>query len=81
MPTIFRIRGLRVVIYPNDHRPDHVHVIGKAVEAVFFLNCPDGPIAPRENYGFSLRALRRIAEELTRRLKELCEAWERIHGG
>ena len=81
MPTIFRIRGLRAVIYPNDHRPDHLHVIGESVEAVFFLNCPDGPIGLRENYGFSLRALRRIAAELTRRLKELCDARERIHGG
>src|SRR3546814_10225859 len=25
MPTVLRIDGLRVVIYPNDHRPAHVH--------------------------------------------------------
>ena len=80
MPTIIRFRGLRVVIYPNDHRPDHVHVIGREFEAVFFLNCPDGPIELHENYGFSLRVLRRIAVELTIRLEELCEAWEQIHG-
>lgn len=35
--------GLRVVIYPNDHRPAHVHVIGNGCEAVFNLNCPNGP--------------------------------------
>ncbi|WHZ20694.1 MAG: hypothetical protein OJF55_002843 [Rhodanobacteraceae bacterium] len=29
MPTILRLGGLRVVIYPNDHRPAHVHVIGR----------------------------------------------------
>lgn len=80
MPTVFRFRGLRVVIYPNDHRPGHVHVIGREVEAVFFLNCPDGPIELRENYGFSLRVLGRIAVQLAIRLAELCEAWERIHG-
>lgn len=28
---------LRVAIYPNDHRPAHVHVIGDG-EAVFVLN-------------------------------------------
>ncbi|MCF3947436.1 DUF4160 domain-containing protein [Acidiphilium iwatense] len=26
MPTVLRIGGLRVVVYPNDHRPPHVHV-------------------------------------------------------
>lgn len=28
MPTVARIGSLRVMIYPNDHRPAHVHVIG-----------------------------------------------------
>ena len=43
MPTVLRFEGLRVVIYPNDHRPAHVHVIGSRPEAVFDLNCPNGP--------------------------------------
>jgi hypothetical protein len=43
MPTVDDIDGLRVVIYPNDHRPAHVHVIGNGCEAVFKLNCPEGP--------------------------------------
>ncbi len=47
---------MRVVIYPNDHRPVHVHVIGGGREAVFDLHCPEGPPEIRENYGFS-RAL------------------------
>jgi hypothetical protein len=42
MPTIVRFAGYRVVIYPNDHRPEHVHVIGRGVEAVFEVNCPNG---------------------------------------
>jgi len=28
VPTILRIDGWRVVVYPNDHPPAHVHVIG-----------------------------------------------------
>ena len=40
MPTVKRIDGLRVVIYPNDHRPAHVHVIGSDSEAVFDLSLP-----------------------------------------
>lgn len=31
MPTVWRIGTHRVVIYPNDHRPAHVHVVGVAV--------------------------------------------------
>jgi hypothetical protein len=44
MPTVLRFDGLRVVIYPNDHSPEHVHVIGADREAVFELHCPDGPV-------------------------------------
>jgi hypothetical protein len=57
VPTVFRFVGLRVTIYPNDHRPAHVHVIGKGCEAVFNLNCPVGPVELRENYRFSRREI------------------------
>ncbi|WP_182915673.1 DUF4160 domain-containing protein [Massilia cavernae] len=53
MPTISRFFGLRVVIYPSDHLPAHVHVIGDGGEAVFDLHCPAGPPELRETYGFS----------------------------
>jgi hypothetical protein len=79
MPTILRFGNLRVVIYPNDHRPEHVHVIGADCEVVFKLHCPDGPVALRESYGFTTRQLRRLMEQLNVALLELCSAWERIH--
>ena len=80
MPTVLIIFGLRVVIYPNDHRPAHVHVIGNGCESVFNLNCPGGPPELRENYGFSSRRLAAIAAELANNLKHLCQQWELIHG-
>jgi Domain of unknown function (DUF4160) len=80
VPTVLRIGGLRVVIYPNDHRPAHVHVIGPGCEAVFPLNCPAGPVELRENYGFSRREIKRISDVLTQHLDDLCGAWEEIHG-
>jgi hypothetical protein len=40
MPTVLRVAGLRIVIYFADHRPAHVHVVGRGGEAVFDLNCP-----------------------------------------
>jgi Domain of unknown function (DUF4160) len=80
MPTVLRFNGLRVVIYPNDHRPAHVHVIGRGCEAVFNLNCSVGPIDIRENYGFSRREVSDIKKVLTEYLDNLCWAWEEIHG-
>lgn len=79
MPTVLRFAGLRVVIYPNDHRPAHVHVIGRGCEAVFNLNCPAGPMGLRENYGFLRREIKQIQFSMTERLPKLCAAWEGIH--
>jgi hypothetical protein len=80
MPTVLRFDGLRVVIYPNDHRPAHVHVIGNGCEAVFNLNCPSGPPDLRENYGFARIDVTRIAAMLVASLLIACSGWERIHG-
>jgi len=80
MPTVLRFEGLRVVIYPNDHRPAHVHLIGRGCEAVFNLRCPAGPVALRENYGFSPREVRNIQRVLKNDLTVLCSEWGRIHG-
>jgi hypothetical protein len=79
VPTVMRLDGLRVV-YPNDHRPAHVHVMGREHEVVFSLNCPDGPVELRENYGFPSRELSHILDVLTGHLEDLCQAWEDIHG-
>jgi hypothetical protein len=68
------------VIYPNDHRPAHVHVIGPDAEAVFHLNCPRGPAELRENYGFPRRKIKGISKLLEDQLQDLCRAWEVIHG-
>ena len=80
MPTVKRIDGLRVVVYPNDHSPAHVHVIGSDSEAVFDLHCPIGPPEARENYGFSVKELGKIKGALAEDLSFLCAEWSRIHG-
>ena len=80
MPTTLRFDGFRVAIYPNDHRPAHVHVIGSECEAVFQLNCPDGPVELREDYGAARRQIKNFERELMKNLGQLCRAWEKIHG-
>jgi hypothetical protein len=79
MPTVLRLGALRVVIYPNDHKPAHVHVIGKGSEAIFNLHCPDGPPELRENYRFSGPELTAIAALLAKHFAELCVEWRKIH--
>jgi len=79
MPTVHRFNGMRVVIYPNDHRPAHVHVIGADGEAVFVLNCPEGPPELRESYGFQRSELSAIKRALMVVLTTLCAQWRHIH--
>ena len=80
MPTVLRIDGLRVVIWPNDHRPAHVHVMGAEGEAVFNLHCPGGPPELRESYGFWLADVNSIADALAQAISALCGEWRKIHG-
>jgi hypothetical protein len=80
VPTVLRIGGLRVVIWPNDHRPAHVQVVGAAGEAVCNLNCPGGPPALRESYGFRLADLNRIEDVLAATISTLCSKWRMNHG-
>jgi hypothetical protein len=80
MPTILRIGGLRVTIYPNDHPPAHVHVIGAKGEAVSLLNCPDGPPDLRESYGFNGSEIRQMGASLLVHIPILCFEWETIRG-
>jgi hypothetical protein len=80
MPTILRIGGLRVTIYPNDHPPPHVHVIGANGEAVFLLNCPGGPADLRESYGFNGPEIRQMAADVLPHIPTLCTEWEAIRG-
>ena len=79
MPTVLRFGPYRVVIYPNDHRPAHVHVIGNGGEAVFNLHCPEGPLELRESMGMSAKELSRIAAQLQAELAMLCHSWRTIH--
>lgn len=80
MPTVLRFGNWRVVVYPNDHRPAHVHVIGAGREAVFDLDCPAGDPRLRDNFGCSRRDVSQIRLELRLRMEQLCQAWKEIHG-
>jgi len=80
MPTVARFGNLRAVVYPNDHRPAHVHIQGRGHEAIFVLNCPDGPSEIRANYGFGLRELNDVLSWIQQSIVPICEAWRQFHG-
>lgn len=81
MPTVLPVfKGWRVVIYPNDHRPPHVHVIGTEAHARFELLCDLGQVQLLSNIGFGLGQLRQIGTYLLNHLAHLCSEWERFHG-
>jgi hypothetical protein len=80
MPTVLRFGAFRAMIYVNDHRPPHVHVLGRGCQAVFNLNCPAGPVELRAEKGLSIAGVHAIKRELSANLRTLCEAWEEIHG-
>lgn len=76
MPTVLLIDGLRVVIYPNDHPPAHVHVIGPGWVVVVNLI----GLHLREVIGCDERQARRVLRLVGERRDTLLEAWRRIHG-
>jgi Domain of unknown function (DUF4160) len=80
MPAVLRFDGLRAVIYPNDHEPAHVRVVGEGHVAVFHLRCPHGPPALRANHRFPRHRLAAIKRRLAADLSALCSAWGTIHG-
>jgi hypothetical protein len=49
-------------------------------EAVFDLNCPEGPVELRENYGFRSGQIAAIEAELNGGVAVLCREWSAIHG-
>ena len=81
MPTVLpKLRGWRVVIFPNDHRPPHVHVIGTEEHARFELQCDVGEVRLLSNIGFQRAQIRQIEAYLLGHLDHLCNEWERLHG-
>jgi hypothetical protein len=76
MPTVLRIDGLRVAIYPNDHPPAHVHVIGPGWVVVINLLGPE----VREVIGCNEREAGRILRLIADHQSALMEAWRRLHG-
>lgn len=77
MPTILRLNGLNVRIYPNDHRPPHVHIIGANGEAVITIGQTARLVRVT---GLSGREVSEAQDIVRANETILMEAWEKIHG-
>ena len=81
MPTVLPVlKCLRVVIFPNDHLPPHVHVIGPEEHARFELLCDLGQVRLLSTIRFGQGELRLIETYLLSHLAHLCRECGRIHG-
>jgi len=80
MATIFRVRGLRVVIYANDHWPPHVHIVGAGCEAKVALGRAGERPSLITNAGLSRRLLAEALAEVDRSRDLLIQRWREIHG-
>ncbi|MGP9820906.1 DUF4160 domain-containing protein [Salinarimonas sp. NSM] len=79
MPVVSRVDGYRFLIFVNDHRPAHVHAYGGGGNAVFLLNCPDGPPKLRESVRLGPKQLRYLLRTISLNLAGLCDHWRQIH--
>jgi hypothetical protein len=81
MPTVLRIGKLRIVIYLNEHEPEHVHVLGTDGEAKIELGT--GRRKPRiiRNDGLRSAELAMALRVVDANQALLQRKWKEIHGG
>lgn len=78
MPNVLTENGFGVMIYPNDHRPAHVHVY-KSGLVILSLNNRRTPPSIREVYGMSRKDARDALLLVMEHKKFLAKEWKRIH--
>lgn len=78
MPKVLEENGFRVMIYPNDHRPAHVHVY-KSGLVVINLNNRRTPPSVREVLGMAQQEVRAALLLITVHKQRLVKAWRQHH--
>ena len=76
MPSVFNDGSFRVMIYPNDHPPPHVHVWSSdGTEAVIYLS----PVSVRKS-GMKRNEQKRAIQIVKENHDILLASWYEIHG-
>jgi hypothetical protein len=74
------VRGLRFVIWPNDHDPAHVHVFSADAEATILLGEPGGYPRLLENRRMGRRDVARALETVLEHRSMFLRRWSEVHG-
>lgn len=79
MPTIININGYRVIIWPDDHAPPHVHIFKGDGEMKISIGV--GGELPRliTIHHLSKQEVRQAFEIVAENQNVLLTAWEKIH--
>lgn len=86
MPTVLLWPPFRVVVYPNDHQPPHVHMVHHGKELIVGLGCAaDGTIleAPqllRHDLRLKHQEIKAVAAFVRQHQGLLVEKWMALHG-
>jgi hypothetical protein len=77
VPTVLHERGVRGVLYLDDHHPPHVHCFVGAGQLVVLLE----PVTVRETHGrVTASERRRVLALVQARRGRLLRRWGEIHG-
>lgn len=80
MPTIININGYRVIIWPDDHAPPHVHIFkGDGEMKISIGNNGELPRLITIHH-LSKQEVRQAFEIVAENQNVLLTAWEKIHG-
>ncbi len=81
MPTVARFGNVRIVLYPTDHPPPHVHALRPdGAWAPLALNCPRGPVTVMDQSGFRGSEMAELGTAVTVPICGHCDEWRRIRG-
>jgi Domain of unknown function (DUF4160) len=81
MPTIKKKDGFRIVIYPNDHLPSHVHVIKSGSEVQVNLGSKEAEPSLVRIFGdISDKDVVRALDLVKEHQANLLAKWREIHG-
>jgi len=76
MPTVIRFGRFHFIIYPQDHRPKHVHIWAASAKAKFDIQTGECLAV----FGFSQKTIKRLSELVLKHKPLLLEVWEKYDG-
>lgn len=79
MPTIINQDGFRIIIYPDDHLPPHVHAIKNDEEAKITIGNEDVPPTLIEAW-MNKKDTKKAMQIVMENQDTLLDAWREIHG-